>query len=332
MKNNFVAVFFSSALTLTLGGCNASTDAPAPPETSHAAAVDAASGCVSLRDWEAAGYGTFKTEDIRREADEGDEDAEAHAWTVRFTLNRAGKTWQGEIVPPYYDPAAILVDEKDFPDSTQVCLDHVFVANFPSERGGSLFIANQYQDKLIVTEYGYDSGEEDIATVSFRNGAINVRNSADPDDESGRNLVEEIDPEALTPHGYVGEAVSCRAEDELGTTVVRMPINAAGKIFGLDYLSMAPEGMYCGVDAMRGDNDDETRETTWNDEGNRTRIVWKDKDYPSEITITREGDLYTIDARRAFSIPFCGQSAQLAETIKLRRGGLTCEHVQWPEG
>lgn len=39
----------------------------------------------------------------------------------------------------------------------------------------------------------------------------------------------------------------------------------------------------------------------------------------------------SIDASRTFALPFCGQRAQLADVIKLRRGTVSCTSLKWPQ-
>ena len=325
MKNKITIVFLQLFLVLALDSNNASARGAASlvPDTS-------AAGCIALKDWQVAGHGTL---DIKIDPWE-EKDAIVpgqNSWVVRFSLTRDGKTYQGEITPPYYDPAAITIEDEDFPDWTQVCLDHVFVVNTPAERGGHLIVANQYQDKLIMTQYPYSSGDEDTALVRFINGAINVGNSASPD-APGWNLVEETNSESPTPHAYVAEAVNCETEDKMGYTFVHMPIDAAGKVYALEYLSVMPGGTSCTVSAARNDAlEDPYLRTVWSDEGSHTNIVWpSDEEYLSTVIITHKGDLYTVDAKRALNSLFCGQSSQLANIITLRRGNPACEHVQWP--
>lgn len=49
------------------------------------------------------------------------------------------------------------------------------------------------------------------------------------------------------------------------------------------------------------------------------------------MRVTRVGDDYTFEPLRYDHPQFCGQSAELAQVIKLRRGSATCTSVEWPK-
>lgn len=319
------AFLWIPALLVGIAGCKAPDDASValpPPPTAAAPAAAAASGtdpaqptdtrCVKLGDWLASGKGTFKATNS----------IEDDAWLVRFAVTVDGKTFSDSVRLPAEDLSAVTTEEADTPEWTTVCGGRLFVLALPSERDGTVLVGNLTGGKLALSASDYISGEEDgPPTVRLENDRLTVTTPA-----GSIALVEETDPAAETPHGFVADFLACKAEDDAGSTDIRMPVDSDGRINGLHYLSVMPGGNSCSMDADRDDGD-----TTWTDRGNRTDIVWNDQDYPSHVTITRSGDDITIDASRTFPLPFCGQSAQLADVIQLRRGTPPCTSVKWPE-
>lgn len=314
------AFLWIPALLVGIAGCKAPDDAsvalPPPPTAAAASGTDPAqptdTRCVKLGDWLASGKGTFKATNS----------IEDDAWLVRFAVTVDGKTFSDSVRLPAEDLSAVTTEEADTPEWTTVCGGRLFVLALPSERDGTVLVGNLTGGKLALSASDYISGEEDgPPTVRLENDRLTVTTPA-----GSIALVEETDPAAETPHGFVADFLACKAEDDAGSTDIRMPVDSDGRINGLHYLSVMPGGNSCSMDADRDDGD-----TTWTDRGNRTDIVWNDQDYPSHVTITRSGDDITIDASRTFPLPFCGQSAQLADVIQLRRGTPPCTSVKWPE-
>ena len=317
------ALLWISALLVGMTGCQAPDDASAAPSpTASAPTATAASGtdpaqptntrCVKLDDWLAASKGTFQATNS----------IEDDAWLARLAVTVDGKTFSDSVRLPAEDLSAVTTEETDTPEWTTVCGGHLFVLALPSERDGTVLVGNLTGGKLALTASDYISGEEDgPPTVRLENGRLTVATPA-----GSIALVEETDPDAETPHGFVADSLACKTEDDAGSTDIRLPVDAEGRITGLHYLSTMPGGNSCSMDADRDDGD-----TTWSDRGNRTDIVWNDQDYPSHVTITRNGDDITIDASRTSPTPFCGQSAQLADVIKLRRGTASCTSVKCPQ-
>lgn len=321
----FRASLLLSSLLLGLTACkppdDASASSPSPfsssPPTAAASAADAPAHpadtrCVKLGDWLAASKGRV----------EPTNSIEDDAWVARVSVTVAGKTYSDSAHLPADALQAVVIEDEDIPDWTMVCGGHVFIIALPSERDGTVLVGNLSGGKLALTATAYPSGEEDgPPAVEFTGSTLTVRTGA-----GAIRLVETTDPDAETPHGFIQEALACTAEDDAGSTNIQLPIDASGRITGLHYLSVMPGGNSCSMDAGRSDGD-----TTWTDRGDRTDIVWNDAEHPSRVSITRSGDAITIDASRTSPMPFCGQSAQLADVIKLRRDSPTCTSVEWPK-
>lgn len=322
--------------TLLLAGCAAS-NAPAPtaatpmtssatpastaPTTTQQATLFGTGACLPLAQWQAEGKRLLTVSGTEASPESG----ETPPFGMHLTLTLDGKAVTGQIMLPDVDPAAIVVDDQDLQQQAQVCDGHVFIVNLAEEHGGVLVIGNLIDNTLAMTSMAYASGDEDTATVAFKDGSVMVT------DRSGSvRLQEQAVADAGTPaHGLVAESTQCEHDTPQGHTWLKLLLNSDGSVRGMDYTSTMPGGASCTVSAgLVGD------EASLSQGKNVTDIRWEDNEDPSQASymrVSRNGDVYTLEPMRYDHPQFCGQSAQLADTIQLRRNVATCTAVRWPK-
>ena len=321
---------------LFLAGCS-SPDAPAPASASGtataatptratspatpAAPAFGAGSCLPLAQWQAEGKRRF----VVHSAGETSGSDEATTFTLHFDVRLDGTAITGQLALPDIDPASIVVDDDDVQQQAQVCDGRVFIANLAEERGGVLVIGNLKDGALSMTSLAYASGDEDTAEVGFKDGAVVVT-----DRNGSVRLQESPAAEAETPaHGLVAESVQCEQDAPQGHTWLRLALNTDGGVRSMEYTTTMPGGASCTVSAgLAGDT------ATISQTKNTTDMRWDDNTDPSQAShmrVTRAGDDYTFEPLRYDHPQFCGQSAELAQVIKLRRGSATCTSVEWPK-
>lgn len=306
------APFLPAVLLLAcLAGCRQQDDAPAQPATAPAASSTAADGCVPLANWQSPARDTFRFS----------EETGTDAWRVRLAIAPAGRPLHGGLELPADRRESTIVGNDDVPDWTQVCGGHLLVVNLAAERGGTLAIGNLRDDALAMTALDYASGDEDTARLDFRDGALLVT-----DANGTRRLRQDDAPDAAVPLGYVAESLACERNDDHGKTWLKLDVDTDGNPHAIDYLSLMPGGQSCTVSASRSDG-----ETGWEDREGGIDIAWGDEPDAPRVRIERSGDDYRIDTRGARIEAFCGQGAQLAVGIRLRRGTPPCTAVEWPQ-
>lgn len=313
-----------------LAGCRRAPDA-APPfattATATAGATEAipavgAGTCLPLNDWLAPGQRDFRFDD--NQAAIAADPSGATPYTVHFKVSLDGQAFDGDLVLADTDPSAIAIDAEDIPRSTRVCGQHAFIVDLASERGGTLAIGNLRQGKLAMTSLRYESGDEDTVQIDFKDGAIVVT------DSNGSIRLREMptpDPD-LPAHGLVADYVECDRDDPGGHTWLRLDLLADGGVRALEYLSVMPGGGSCTVSANLLDG-----QSTLTQRNGGTDIVWSDASASSpdsRMRIERDGDEYRLDTAGVHAPAFCGQTAQLADSVALKRGQAQCAKVQWP--
>ncbi len=309
----------ASALPTAAAATPADATPPALPET----APFGAGRCLPLAQWQAEGQRSFVVSSDGG-APEQVETA-AQPFTLRFRVSLGGKSISNRLALPDLEPASIVVDDKDVQQQAQVCDGHVFIANLAEERGGVLVIGNLKEGALAMTSLAYDSGDEDTAKVSLEDGAVVVT------DSNGSVRLQEppASDSGMPPHGLVAESVQCEDDAPQGRTWLKLELMVTGGVRGLEYTSVMPDGASCTVTAgLPGDA------ATLSQGRNVTDIRWIDTEEPaqdSHMRVTRDGDAYTFAPLNYDHPQFCGQSAQLADTVKLRRGTATCTAVEWPK-
>ena len=321
---------------LFLAGCS-SPDAPAPADASApsiaatptrmaspatpAAPAFGAGSCLPLAQWQAEG----KRRLLVRSSGASSESGEATPFMLHFDVRLDGTAITGQRALPDIDPASIVVDDAELQQQTQVCDGHVFIANVAEERGGTLVIGNLIDNTLAMTSMAYDSGDENTATVAFKDGGVVVT-----DRNGSVRLQEQAVADAGTPaHGLVAESTQCEHDAPQGHTWLRLALNTDGGVRSMEYTATMPGGASCTVSAgLVGD------EASLSQGKNVTDIRWEDNEDPSQASymrVSRNGDVYTLEPMRYDHPQFCGQSAQLADTIQLRRNVATCTAVRWPK-
>lgn len=323
----------AATVLLLLAGCTAA-NSPAPaaaPKAASAATPAAASPsaalgagtCLPLAQWQAEGKRGFVVASAGTSPEQ--DEADAQPFTVNFKITLDGKASAGQLTLPEVDPAAIVFDDQELQQNAQVCDGHVFIANLAEERSGVLVIGNLKDGALAMTSLAYASGDEDTAKLDFKDGAVVVT------DRNGSVRLQES-PAADTgapAHGLVAESVQCEQDAPQGHTWLRLVLNADGGVRGMEYTATMPGGASCTVSAgLAGD------EASLSQGKNVTDIRWEDNEDPSQASymrVSRNGDVYTLEPLRYDHPQFCGQSSQLAETVRLRRGNATCAAVEWPK-
>lgn len=316
---------------LMLAGCTAA-NTPAPtaaptaasattPAATPAPAAFGAGSCLPLAQWQAEGKRGFVVASAGASPEQ--DEADAKPFTVNFKVTLDGKASAGQLSLPDVDPASIVVEGAELQQNAQVCDGHVFIVNLAEERGGVLVIGNLKDNTLAMTSMAYDSGDEDTATVAFKDGGVVVT-----DRNGSVRLQESPAADTETPaHGLVAEPVQCEHDAPQGHTWLRLALNTDGGVRSMEYTATMPGGASCSVSAgLAGD------EATLSQDKNVTDIRWEDNDDPSQASymrVSRNGDVYTLEPMRYDHPQFCGQSAQLARVIKLRRGSASCTSVEW---
>lgn len=279
--------------------------------------------CLPLAQWQAEGKRGFVVASAGTSPEQ--DEADARPFTVNFKITVDGKASTGQLTLPEVDPAAIVFDDRELQQNAQVCDGRVFIVNLAEERGGVLAIGNLKDGALAMTSLAYASGDEDTAEVGFKDGTVVVT-----DRNGSVRLQESPAAEAETPaHGLVAESVQCEQDAPQGHTWLRLALNTDGGVRSMVYTATMPGGASCTVSAgLAGD------EASLSQGKDVTDIRWDDNEDPSQASymrVSRNGDDYTLEPMRYDHPQFCGQSSQLAETVRLRRGSTTCAAVAWPK-
>ncbi len=324
-------LLLASGLVGALTGCQRAPATAAPPAPAIAAATSptataaptAGTGaCVPLKDWQIESGRRFVFSDNQSAV--ANDASGATPYTVHFKITQDGNTVTSDLVLADSDPSAIVVGDEDIPQATQVCDGHIFVVNLASERGGTLALGNLRDGTLAMTRLNYESGDEDTAEVSFKDGFVIVTDS-----NGSVRLQETADPDPNIPaHGLVAEYVDCERDDPEGHSWLRLNLDVEGGVRALEYLSVMPDGNSCTVTANTLDG-----ETTFTRRGDDTELLWSDGDdeaHSSRMRIEHRGDTYRLVTTGHVPSSFCGHSAQLAESVSLQRGQAQCTAVQWP--
>lgn len=323
----------ATTVLLLLAGCTAA-NSPTPtaaPEAASAAtpvatppsAAFGAGTCLPLAQWQAEGKRGFLVSSAGEPS--AANTAEAQPFTVNFKITLDGKASAGQLTLPEVDPAAIVFDDRELQQNAQVCDGRVFIANLAEERGGILVIGNLKDGALAMTSLAYASGDEDTAEVGFKDGAVVVT------DRNGSVRMQESSATgpATPAHGLVAESAQCEQDAPQGHTWLKLALNTDGGVRSMEYTATMPGGASCTVSAgLAGD------EASLRQGKNVTDIRWDDNADPSQASymrVSRNGDVYTLEPLRYDHPQFCGQSSQLAEIIRLRRGSATCTAVEWPK-
>ena len=329
------AFVWISAFLVGLAGCKAPDDASAMSAALPAASAPKAATsnapepaqpadmrCVKLKDWQAAGKHTFTFSDAT--AANADDESGPSTYNVHFSVTRDGNKAQGSLAINDFDPSGIVLDEADIPNWTTVCAGHIFIVNLAAERGGVLVLGNLQAGTLAMSTLFYSSTDEDTATFALKDGVLVVT-----DAEGSVRLQEVAEPDADFPaHSLVPESMTCTREDPEGRSVLKLLPDTEGNIRAFEYLSIMPGGASCSVEG----NAEAGATLTRRDGG--TDIVWEDEDdasHGARMRITRSGETYRLAVERYYHPIFCGQSAQLADRISLRRGTTACTAVEWPK-
>ncbi|MCC7096868.1 MAG: hypothetical protein IT472_06800 [Thermomonas sp.] len=322
-----------AATMLLLAGCTAANP-PAPtaaPKAASAATPAAASPsaafgagtCLPLAQWQAEGKRGFVVASAGTSPEQGE--ADAQPFTVNFKVTLDGKASTGQLALPEVDPAAIVFDDQELQQNAQVCNGHVFIANLAEERGGTLVIGNLQDGALAMTSLAYASGDEDSAELSVKDGAVVVT-----DRNGSVRLQESSATDPATPaHGLVAESAQCEQDAPQGHTWLRLALDTDGGVRSMEYTATMSGGASCTVSAgLAGDK------ASLSQGKNVTDIRWDDNEDPSQAShmrVSRNGDVYTLEPLRYDHPQFCGQSAQLANVIKLHRNSPSCASVEWPK-
>lgn len=243
-----------------------------------------------------------------------DDDAEMEL-EIRFVRKSAQGIATGSFWFDRNDWSAVVGEDQKLLDG------HVMVLDLPSERGGTLLLANWAGNAFVITSYGYMTNDEDRASVTWKNGAVLV--STVP--EGARRLVANAD--GL----FAQETLRCEIKkSSIGASHhLDLPIDAQGNITEFHYFTTMPAANdvvnSCSVD-LTPDNP----ETIWQQESKTVQHIafegggGEDPDEPEEfIQVERKGGRYWID----FSVNasrFCGQSVALPGILTLTPGKPTC--------
>lgn len=304
----------------------ASPPAPAVADTSAPAPTDAvppkqeaASGCQSLAAWRQQGKGEFEVLMQRTEA----------GFQVQMQLVQGGQHVQDAVLMPAWAEESITIGDEDIPEFTTICANRWFVLNLPSERGGSLIVGERLNGGLAMYQTGYESSDEDTATITWGAGMPMV-SSGQP---GAPWPLEPLDEKAvLAPGTGAPVELQCESRDQArGEQSLSLQLDSAGRLSRIGYFSVVPEGMSCSVDARRSGDDPQTA-TTWQDAPHQATIRWgEEAPDASTLVITRRDGRYTVDTRELRLSEFCGQSTEIVQSITLRPGAAQCQDLQWPD-
>lgn len=334
MRAPFRPSLFLVALA-ALGGCK---PAPPPVATPTAAPVQAASiastlalfgagTCISLHDWSAKGEREFSFSDNHAQApydnEEGEDEQPFIPYQLRFNVRLGAHTAAGEIT---FDQGlalldAVVVDQQDILNTAQVCDGHIFIINLAQERGGTLVIGNLVDDGIAMTQLPYSSGDEDTAQLAFKDGVLLVTDAG-----GSFRLVETTRAEGADAplHGLVPESIECERESPQGYVRLWLAPNIDGSIRKFDFITVMPSKFSCAVSAGLDDNGVITQGK------DVSNFEWEGEEYDSHMRIVRSGETYRLETTGYYPPAFCGQSAELAESVTLQRGEARCADVVWP--
>lgn len=204
---------------------------------------------------------------------------------------------------------------------------HVLTLDLPQERGGVLVIANWTGRQFAISEYAYQTGDDDSMELSWLDGAFIVQTQP----EGKRRLLTTNEP---VPGAFAQEAMACSKGSGQAMQALHLAIDMSDEITGVSYMGTtpAPDGTayVCSVDVTRDDGQAE-----WSQE-NSTLLIRFNQDEvdthdgpsdPDRLQITRKDDVYTLDLD-LFAPRYCGQSARMARQIRLKKGDANCVSVQ----
>lgn len=211
--------------------------------------------------------------------------------------------------------------------------NHVLSLDFPQERGGFLLIANWTGRQYVVTQYRYDTGDEDSLQLAWRDGGLVVNTV--PEGERRLLAVAAGDDDAGR---FVQESVSCQVDAPTQSRrSLSLQVDTAGRVTGLSILALSPavdgSAHRCSVDAGRFDG-----QTRWTDAVvGAAQIVFDDGEdgdgaagqgprEPSRVRVDRDGGRYTVSLQVNPST-FCGQSSELPREMVVERGASVCKSV-----
>ena len=212
---------------------------------------------------------------------------------------------------------------------------HILTLDLPEERGGALLIANWNGQQFVISEYRYQTGDEDGMQLAWQDGGFLV--TTVPDDQ--RRLLATIAADG-TPGAYAQEALSCsHGAQPQARHGLRLALDTSGRITGVEYDSTtpAPDGTVyvCSVQASRSDG-----QSAWQASANGDlQVTFADDDsadpgsrpeQPDRLRLSHRGDSYTFDLD-LFQPRFCGQSSVMAKTISLERGSSQCSALVLPD-
>ena len=290
----------------------------APPAEAAPAKPETASGCQSLATWRQQGKGEFKVLMQRTEA----------GFQVQMQLVQGGQHVQDAVLMPAWAEESITIGDEDIPEFTTICADRWFVLNLPSERGGSLIVGERLNGGLAIYETGYQSSDEDTATITWGQGMPMVSSGQPGDPWPLEPLQEQA---VLAPGTGAPVELKCEGKDQArGEQSLTLALDSAGRLSRIGYFSVVPEGMSCSVDASRSGEDPQTA-TTWQDAPHQASIRWgEEAPDASTLVVTSRDGRYTVDTRELRLSEFCGQSTEIVQSITLQPGTAECQALQWP--
>ncbi|MGB3288177.1 MAG: hypothetical protein WBA83_02760 [Burkholderiaceae bacterium] len=221
--------------------------------------------------------------------------------------------------------AAVISDELQ--DGLKFWDGHILTLDLPEERGGVLVIANWTGKQFVISEYAYQTGDEDSMELSWLDGAFIVKTEAD----GKRRLLAGHDANA---GAFAQEALACSWGKGQSTQSLSLPIDMRGEVTGVSYAGTtpAPDGTayVCLVDVKRDDGRAE-----WVQEKDGVLIVFNADDTavqdgpsdPDRLRVTHKADVFTLDLD-VFAPRYCGQSARMARQISMKKGDPTCTSVE----
>lgn len=283
--------------------------------------------CLSLHDWSMKGEREFTFSDNYARASNDDEEGTNSEpfvpYQMHFNARLGAHTRSGQIE---FDQGqalldAVVVDQDDILKAAQVCDGHIFVINLAQERGGSLVIGNLGDAGISITRLPYSSGDEDTAQVAFKDGALVVT-----DANGSFRLEETLDAEETDDpmYGLVPESIECKQESPQGYVRLWIVPNIDGSVRKFDLLTVMPSKLSCSASAGFDDN------AVVRQDKDVTHVEWEGEDYDSQMHILRSGGTYRLETAGYYPPAFCGQSAQLVESVTLQRGQARCVDAIWP--